>query len=54
MAIRTSAYARTKTALNFFDAPSAEMLNEAGKRAALPFERISEAVEGAPSPKEET
>ena len=43
-----------ETALHFFDAPSAETLNEAGKRPALPFERIVEAVEGAPSPKEET
>lgn len=41
-------------ALHFFDAPSAEALDEAGQRAALPFERLVEAVEGTPSPKEET
>ena len=41
-------------ALHFFEAPSAEALDEAGQRAALPFERIVEAVEGTPPPKEET
>jgi hypothetical protein len=41
-------------ALHFFDAPSARTLNEAGKCAALEFQRIVEAAEGTPSPKEET
>ena len=52
--LRTKFLSEDEMALHFFDAPSAETLNEAGKRAALPFERIVEAVEGAPSPKEET
>lgn len=51
--LRTRSCPRTRRR-STFDAPSAETLNEAGKRAALRFERIVEAVEGAPSPKEET
>ena len=41
-------------ALHFLRRPSAEAFDEAGQRSALPFERIVEAVEGTPSPKEET
>ncbi len=35
------------TILYLFEAPSAAALDEAGRRAALPFERIVEAVEGS-------
>jgi hypothetical protein len=43
--LRTMFLPADETVLHVFDAPSAEALGEAGLRAALPFQRISEAVE---------
>ena len=45
--LRTTFLPGDETVLHVFEAPSAEALDEAGRRAALPFERIVEAVEGA-------
>lgn len=39
--------------LHAFEAPSPEALDEAGRRASLPFERIVEAVEGSADTREE-
>ena len=39
--------------LHLFEAPSAAALDEAGRRVALPFERIVEAVEGSAEPRKE-
>jgi hypothetical protein len=43
--LRTMFLPADETVLHVFDAPSAEALGEAGLRAALPFQRIVEAVE---------
>jgi hypothetical protein len=52
--LRTTVLPTDEVILHLFEAPSAEVLDEAGRRAALPFERIVEAVEGtAHSHKEE-
>jgi hypothetical protein len=52
--LRTTFLPEDETILHLFEAPSAATLDEAVKRAALPFERIVEAVEGAAeSPKGE-
>jgi hypothetical protein len=52
--LRTTFLPEDETILHLFEAPSAATLGEAVKRAALPFERIVEAVEGAAeSPKGE-
>ena len=51
--LRTTFLPGDETILHLFEAPSAEALDEAGRRAALPFERIVEAVEGAAGPREE-
>jgi hypothetical protein len=51
--LRTTFLPGDETILHLFDAPSAAALDEAGRRAALPFERIVEAVEGAARPREE-
>lgn len=52
--VRTTFLPGDETILHLFEAPSASALDEAGRRAALPFERIVEAVEGsADSTKEE-
>ena len=45
--VRTTFLPDDETILHLFEAPSAAALGEAGRRAALPFERIVEAVEGA-------
>jgi hypothetical protein len=51
--LRTTFLPDDETILHFFEAPSVEALDEAGKRAALQFERIVEAVEGAAQPDKE-
>jgi hypothetical protein len=43
--VRTTFLPGDETILHLFEAPSASVLGEAGRRAALPFERIVEAVE---------
>lgn len=43
--LRTTFLPDDETALHFFEAPSREALDEAGRRAALQYERIIEAVE---------
>jgi hypothetical protein len=47
--VRTMFLPGDQTVLHLFEAPSASALDEAGRRAALPFERIVEAVDGSPS-----
>jgi len=48
--LRTTFLPGDETVLHLFEAPSAEALDRAGRVAALPFERIVEAVENsAPS-----
>jgi len=44
--LRTTFLPGDETVLHLFEAPSAEALDDAAKRAALPYERIVEAVEG--------
>lgn len=44
--LRTTFLPEDETILHLFEAPSAAVLDDAGRRAALPFERIVEAVEG--------
>lgn len=46
--VRTTFLPDDETVLHLFEAPSAAVLDEAGRRAALPFERIVEAVEVVP------
>jgi hypothetical protein len=41
-----------ETVLHLFEAASPEALSEAARGAALPYDRIVEAVEGPPSPHE--
>jgi len=48
--LRTTFLPGDETLLHLFEAPSAEALDEAGRRAALPFERIVEAVDGSEGP----
>ena len=49
--VRTTFLSGDETVLNVFEAASREALREAAARtAALPYERIVEAVEGATSP----
>lgn len=43
--LRTTFLPADETVLHVFDAPSAHVLREAGRSAALPFQRIVEAVE---------
>ena len=45
--LRTTFLPGDETILHLFEAPSAAVLDDAGRRAALPFERIVEAVEGS-------
>ena len=47
--VRTTFLPGDETILHFFEAPSAEALDEAGQLAALQYERIVEAVEGSVS-----
>ena len=48
--VRTTFLPGDETVLHLFEAPSAAALDEAGRRAALPFERIVEAVERSAGP----
>jgi hypothetical protein len=43
--LRTTFLPEDETLLHLFEAPSLEELDRAGRQAALPFERIVEAVE---------
>jgi hypothetical protein len=45
--VRTTFLPRDEIVMHLFEAPSAEVLDRAGRAAALPFERIVEAVEGS-------
>jgi hypothetical protein len=45
--VRTTYLPGDETILHLFEAPSAAALGDAGRRAALPYERIVEAVEGS-------
>lgn len=45
--IRTTFLPGDETILHLFEAPSAEALEQVGRSAALEFDRIVEAVEGA-------
>jgi hypothetical protein len=45
--LRTTFLPSDEMILHLFEAPSLEALDAAGRRAALPFERIVEAVEGS-------
>jgi hypothetical protein len=45
--LRTTFLPEDETILHLFEAPSADVLGDAGRRAALSFERIVEAVDGA-------
>jgi hypothetical protein len=47
--IRTTFLPGDETLLHLFEAPSAEVLERAGRLATLAFDRIVEAVEGADS-----
>jgi len=51
--VRTTFLPGDETVLHLFEAPSLAVLDEAGRRAALPFERIVEAVERSAKAKEE-
>ena len=44
--VRTTFLPGDEVVLHLFEAPSASALDDAGRLAALPFERIVEAVEG--------
>jgi hypothetical protein len=46
--LRTTFLPDDETILHLFEAPSASALGEAGRRVALQYERIVEAVEGTP------
>lgn len=48
--LRTTYLPEDETILHLFEAPSAEALDRAGRLAALPFDRIVEAVEGVAEP----
>jgi hypothetical protein len=51
--LRTTFIPGDETILHLFEAPSVSVLDEAGRRAALSFERIVEAVEGSAEPRKE-
>lgn len=51
--LRTTFLPDDEVILHLFEAPSAAALDEAGRLAALPFERIVEAVEGSAEFREE-
>jgi hypothetical protein len=51
--VRTTYLPDDETILHLFEAPSASALDEAGRRAALQYERIVEAVEGTAEPAKE-
>lgn len=48
--VRTTFLPDEETLLHVFEAPSVEALRNAGRLAALAYERIVEAVEGSPGP----
>lgn len=52
--LRTTFLPGDETVLHVFEAPSLEALDAAGQLAALPFERIVEAVEGTYDPPRRT
>jgi len=45
--IRTTFLPDDETLVHLFETPSVEVLDDAGRRAALPFRRMVEAVEGS-------
>jgi hypothetical protein len=51
--LRTTFLPGDETVLHLFEAPSMEALDRAGRLAALPYERIVEAVEGSAEPRKE-
>lgn len=51
--VRTTFLPGDETILHLFEAPSVSVLDAAGRRAALQFERIVEAVEGTAEPTKE-
>lgn len=51
--VRSTYLPGDEVALHLFEAPSIEALDAAGRSAALEFERIVEAVEGAADAREE-
>jgi hypothetical protein len=51
--VRTTYLPSDEVVMHLFEAPSAAAVDEAGRRAALPFERIVEAVEGTADQTEE-
>ncbi len=51
--VRTTFLPEDETVLHMFDAPSAAAVDAAGRLAALQYERIVEAVEGASATSEE-
>ncbi len=51
--VRTTYLPSDEVVMHLFEAPSAAALDDAGRRAALRYERIVEAVEGAADDSEE-
>lgn len=51
--VRTTFLPGDEVVFHLFEAPSLEALDEAGRRAALRYERIVEAVEGSTEPTKE-
>ena len=51
--VRTTFLPDDETVLHMFEAPSVDAVDEAGRRAALQYERIVEAVEGSGGHREE-
>jgi hypothetical protein len=51
--VRSTFLPADETVMHMFEAPSAEALGEAGRRAALEFQRIVEAVEASPASEDE-
>jgi hypothetical protein len=50
--LRTTFLPGDETILHAFEAPSRDALRDAARHAALPYERIVEAVEGSTEPRE--
>jgi hypothetical protein len=51
--LRTTFVPEDEIVLHLFEAPSAAALGKAGRQAALPFDRIVEAIDGPPDLREE-
>lgn len=51
--VRTTFLPDDETIMHLFEAPSVDALIAAGRRVALPYERIVEAVEGSTDPRKE-